>query len=140
MRKLFVYNKERQIIASLIPPFDLKYKSIFFLKCNAGTKLTKENIGKYLVSRLPLSEREFCRFFFFRGWGEREGGQLLMNVAVHIFWVSYWNIYNIFCGQLKLYHVFNFLVFLKMWTIIKLHSYDMKCLDINVAYRYCLGL
>lgn len=87
MRKLFVYNKERQIIASLIPPFDLKYKSIFFLKCNAGTKLTKENIGKYLVSRLPLSEREFCGFIF-RGLGWEGGGQLLMNTAVLIFRVN----------------------------------------------------
>lgn len=87
MRKLFVYNKERQIIASLIPPFDLKYKSIFFLKCNAGTKLTKENIGKYLASRLPLSEREFCGFIF-RGLGWEGGGQLLMNTAVLIFRVN----------------------------------------------------
>ena len=46
IRRLFVFNRPpKQIIASLIPPHDLKYKSIFFLKCNAGTKLTKENIG-----------------------------------------------------------------------------------------------
>ena len=47
VRRLFVFVRPpRQIIASLIPPHDLKYKSIFFLKSNAGTKLTKDNIGK----------------------------------------------------------------------------------------------
>lgn len=47
VRCLYVFNRPpKQIIASLIPPHELKYKSIFFLKCNAGTKLTKENIGK----------------------------------------------------------------------------------------------
>nr|XP_022320176.1 dynein beta chain, flagellar outer arm-like isoform X6 [Crassostrea virginica] len=62
VRKLFVYNKEKQIIASLIPPFDLKYKSIFFLKCNAGTKLTKENIGNEVFyidcTNIPLEHLE----------------------------------------------------------------------------------
>ncbi|XP_069118815.1 uncharacterized protein [Argopecten irradians] len=44
--RLFVFSRpSKQITASLIPPHDLKYKSIFFLKCKAGTKLTKENIG-----------------------------------------------------------------------------------------------
>lgn len=73
VRKLFVYNKERQIIASLIPPFDLKYKSIFFLKCNAGTKLTKENIGKYSRVICLCRKENFKGFFLFggrgRGWG-----------------------------------------------------------------------
>ncbi|XP_056010102.1 uncharacterized protein LOC125667097 [Ostrea edulis] len=62
VRKLFVYSKERQIVASLIPPFDLKYKSIFFLKCNAGTKLTKENIGNEVFyidcTNIPLEHLE----------------------------------------------------------------------------------
>ena len=50
VRRLFVYVRPpRQIIASLIPPHDLRYKSIFFLKSNAGTKLTKDNIGECTV-------------------------------------------------------------------------------------------
>ncbi|VDI06318.1 Hypothetical predicted protein, partial [Mytilus galloprovincialis] len=45
VRCLYVFNRPpKQIVASLIPPHEMKYKSIFFLKCNAGTKLTKENI------------------------------------------------------------------------------------------------
>lgn len=88
MRKLFVYNKERQIIASLIPPFDLKYKSIFFLKCNAGTKLTKENIGKYLAESSAFVRKGILRIYFFKGVGREGGGQLLMYIAVLIFQVN----------------------------------------------------
>ncbi|KAL3885754.1 hypothetical protein ACJMK2_025795 [Sinanodonta woodiana] len=45
-KRLFVYVRPpRQLTASLIPPHDLKFKSIFFLKSTAGTKLTKDNIG-----------------------------------------------------------------------------------------------
>ncbi|KAL5020323.1 hypothetical protein ScPMuIL_003215 [Solemya velum] len=46
VRRLFVYIRSpKEITASLLPPHDMNYKSIFFLKCNAGTKLTKDNIG-----------------------------------------------------------------------------------------------
>ncbi|KAK7479591.1 hypothetical protein BaRGS_00029140 [Batillaria attramentaria] len=45
VKRLFVYIRPpRQITASLLPPLDLKSKSIFFLKCNPGTKLTKDNL------------------------------------------------------------------------------------------------
>jgi dynein heavy chain len=47
VRKMFVFIKPpRQIIAALQPPHDLKYKSIFFLKSNTGTKITKDNISE----------------------------------------------------------------------------------------------
>ncbi|XP_052060514.1 uncharacterized protein LOC127700861 isoform X4 [Mytilus californianus] len=63
VRCLYVFNRPpKQIVASLIPPHEMKYKSIFFLKCNAGTKLTKENIGKevfYLdCTNIPLEHLE----------------------------------------------------------------------------------
>ncbi|XP_052258855.1 uncharacterized protein LOC127863384 isoform X2 [Dreissena polymorpha] len=45
VRRMFVYIRPpKQLIASLQPPHDLKYKSIFFLKSNTGTKITKDNI------------------------------------------------------------------------------------------------
>lgn len=51
VRRMFVFIRPpRQIIASLQPPHDLKYKSIFFLKSNTGTKITKDNISESLFS------------------------------------------------------------------------------------------
>lgn len=47
VRKLFVYVRPpKQLIACLTPPHDMQAKSIFFLKNNAGVKLTKENMGE----------------------------------------------------------------------------------------------
>lgn len=48
VRRLFVYVKpSKQLVASLQPPHDLKFKSIFFLKNSTGIKLTKENLSEY---------------------------------------------------------------------------------------------
>ncbi|KAH9514965.1 hypothetical protein Btru_021540, partial [Bulinus truncatus] len=63
IKKLFVYKSHaRQIIASLQPPSELHSKSIFFLKCNPGTKLTKDNMETEVFymdcSRVPLEHLE----------------------------------------------------------------------------------
>lgn len=62
VKRLFVYIRPpRQLTASLLPPADLKSKSIFFLKCNPGTKLTKDNIGS---ENIFFFYKSFCCVFF----------------------------------------------------------------------------
>ncbi|XP_076457719.1 uncharacterized protein LOC143291635 isoform X3 [Babylonia areolata] len=63
VKRLFVYIRPpRQITASMQPPHDLKSKSIFFMKCNPGTKLTKDNMDNevfYMDSTsIPLEHLE----------------------------------------------------------------------------------
>ncbi|XP_055866060.1 uncharacterized protein LOC106055129 isoform X2 [Biomphalaria glabrata] len=63
IKKLFVYKSHgKQITASLQPPSEIHSKSIFFLKCNPGTKLTKDNIENEVFymdcSRAPLEHLE----------------------------------------------------------------------------------
>ncbi|XP_053409232.1 uncharacterized protein LOC123561373 isoform X4 [Mercenaria mercenaria] len=63
VRKMFVFIKPPcQIIAALQPPHDLKYKSIFFLKSNTGTKITKDNISDEVFyidcTNIPLEHLE----------------------------------------------------------------------------------
>ncbi|PVD27606.1 hypothetical protein C0Q70_12770 [Pomacea canaliculata] len=63
VKRLFVYIRPpRQLTASLLPPADLKSKSIFFLKCNPGTKLTKDNIDEEVFymdcTMVPLEHLE----------------------------------------------------------------------------------
>ncbi|KAK2144654.1 hypothetical protein LSH36_739g00023, partial [Paralvinella palmiformis] len=50
IRRLFVYLRPpRQIVASLQPPHDLSYKSVFFLKANPGIKLNKDNMDEEVI-------------------------------------------------------------------------------------------
>ena len=59
VRRLFVYVRPpRQLIASLHPPYDLKAKSVFFLKNHVGVKLTKDNMG----NRTSIYYYYFCSF------------------------------------------------------------------------------
>ncbi|XP_071095883.1 uncharacterized protein [Haliotis cracherodii] len=63
IKKLFVYVRPmRQFTAALQPPNDLKSKSIFFLKCNPGTKLTKDNMDQEVFymdcTNVPLEHLE----------------------------------------------------------------------------------
>ncbi|XP_070202269.1 uncharacterized protein [Littorina saxatilis] len=63
VKRMFVYIRPpRQITASLQPPHDLKAKSIFFLKCNPGTKLTKDNLDNEVFymdcTSVPLEHLE----------------------------------------------------------------------------------
>ncbi|CAH1797693.1 unnamed protein product [Owenia fusiformis] len=63
VRRLFVFIRPpKQIIASLQPPHDLTFKSIFFMKCGSGNKITKENIREEVYytdcSDVPLEHIE----------------------------------------------------------------------------------
>lgn len=47
VHRLFIFLRApKEIIASLTPPVNLTAKSVFFMKNNAGVKLTKDNMSK----------------------------------------------------------------------------------------------
>ena len=82
IKRLFVYIRPpRQITASLQPPHDLKSKSIFFMKCNPGTKLTKDNLGTVTDALISLRLFGLCSLlwvelvsnFVTRQWGVLHG-------------------------------------------------------------------
>ncbi|GFO25147.1 dynein beta chain, flagellar outer arm [Plakobranchus ocellatus] len=63
VKRLLVYMRPgRQIVAALQPPMELQSKSIYFLKCNPGTKLTKDNMDAEVYytdsSNVPLEHLE----------------------------------------------------------------------------------
>ncbi|KAK6172547.1 hypothetical protein SNE40_016179 [Patella caerulea] len=63
VKRLYVYKRPpRNITASQLPPYDLQSKCIFFLKCNSGTKLAKDNMDQEVFymdcTALPLEHLE----------------------------------------------------------------------------------
>ncbi|GFS27875.1 dynein beta chain, flagellar outer arm [Elysia marginata] len=63
VKRLLVYMRPgRQIVATLQPPMELQSKTIYFLKCNPGTKLTKDNMDSEVYytdsSNVPLDHLE----------------------------------------------------------------------------------
>eukprot|EP00057_Strongylocentrotus_purpuratus_P006394 XP_011660868.1 PREDICTED: dynein beta chain, flagellar outer arm [Strongylocentrotus purpuratus] len=69
VRRLFIYTREPKntLVASLLPPQDVRSKGVIFIKTNQATKLTKENIrtdvvfsdsNKLVLNQLELLSKE----------------------------------------------------------------------------------